>query len=89
MNLFQSTAIACLFAFGLAGAAIAAEPVDINTASAEALAAAIDGVGKKRAEAIIAYREQNGPFVAVDDLTKVPGIGRKTVEGNRDKLKVR
>ena len=76
-------------ALGLSSLAFAAEPaplVDINTASAEVLAEAIDGVGLKRAQAIVQYREQHGDFSSVDQLAEVRGIGTKTVERNRDRI---
>ena len=69
-------------------AAFAEEQIDINTADAATLAAAIKGVGQARAEAIIAYREKNGPFATIDDLALVSGIGPKLVEQNRDHLTV-
>ncbi len=62
--------------------------VDINTASAEELAEALQGVGPSKAEAIVAYRKQNGPFRSVDELVEVKGIGEATVEANRDRLTV-
>lgn len=62
--------------------------VDINTADAAALAAAIDGVGEKKARTIIEYRETHGPFARVEDLAEIKGIGSKTVERNRDNLRV-
>ena len=68
--------------------AAAMEPVDINTADAAALAQAINGVGLKKAEAVIAYREQHGPFLRVEDLINVKGIGIKTIEKNREMLTV-
>ena len=61
-------------------------PVDINTASAEALAEAIHGVGLKRARAIVLHREEHGAFESVDQLAQVQGIGTKTIERNRDRL---
>lgn len=66
----------------------AGEPVDINSADVHALAAAIDGVGMKRAEAIVEYRNQHGSFQSVDDLAKVRGISTKTVDKNRANLTV-
>lgn len=71
-----------------AGPALAGPPIDINTADAEALAAAIDGVGMTKAKAIVAYRDLHGPFTSVDDLVLVRGIGTQTVEGSRDNLTV-
>ncbi len=73
----------------VAGAVHAAEPVNINTADAETLASAINGVGIKKAREIIAYREQNGPFDTVEDLSKVSGIGSQTVERSRANLTVK
>lgn len=49
-------------------------PININTATAEELQA-LPGIGKIRAEAIIAYREEHGPFTYVEDLRAVSGIG--------------
>jgi competence protein ComEA len=72
----------------VAGVVHAAEPVNINTADAETLASAINGVGLKKAREIIAYRQQNGPFATVDDLSKVNGIGTHTVESSRENLTV-
>jgi len=63
-----------------------AAPVDINTATAEHLAANIKGIGQKKAEAIVAYRVANGPFKKVDELTKVNGIGAKLIKKNRKDL---
>ena len=59
-----------------------AAPVNINTADAQALSKNIKGVGLKRAEAIIAYREKNGEFKTVEDLTNIKGIGFKLLEKN-------
>ena len=72
----------------VAGVVHAGEPVNINTADAETLASAINGVGIKKARDIIAYRVQHGPFTTVDDLTKVTGIGPHTVESSRKNLTV-
>ena len=71
----------------LTGAAWAA-PVNINTADAPALMAAIKGVGEKKAQAIIQYRKEHGPFKSVDELANVPGIGEKTVAKNRNNLTI-
>ncbi len=65
-----------------------ADPVDINTADADSLAAGIDGVGTQKAMAIIKYREANGPFSSVEELANVQGIGMKTVDRNRSNLSV-
>lgn len=65
----------------------AAQPVNINTADRATLMT-IKGVGEQRADAIIAYRKKHGPFAKVEDLTQVSGIGRSTVESNRESLTV-
>lgn len=59
-----------------------AGPVNINTADAQTLSKNIKGVGLKKAQAIIAYREKNGKFKTVADLKKVKGIGVKLLEKN-------
>lgn len=65
-----------------------AGPVNINTANAQSLSKNIKGVGLKKAEAIIAYREKHGAFKTVADLTQVKGIGKKLLEKNEDVLLV-
>lgn len=55
-------------------------PVHINSAGVDELCA-LKGVGPKLAEKILAFREQNGPFLTPQDLQKVPGIGKKKAEG--------
>ena len=52
--------------------------VSINNASAEELAR----VGLKKAQAIVSYREEYGPFKTVEDLKQVPGMGNSLVERN-------
>jgi len=69
--------------------ALAAETVNINTADKETLAAMINGVGEKKAEAIIAWRESNGPFKSVDELANIKGIDKGIIEKNRDSLIVK
>lgn len=50
--------------------------VNVNTATATQLSS-IKGLGPKKAQAIIDYRQQNGSFKSVDDLNQVPGISDK------------
>ena len=63
------------------------EKIHLNSATIADLQK-LNGVGQKKAEQIIAYREQNGPFKSVDDLTKVSGIGEKTLAGFKDQLEL-
>jgi competence protein ComEA len=86
MRIFRKLAL--ISALSLSAGVFAAQPVDINTVNAQALADAIKGVGLKRAEFIITFREKNGPFAAVVDLSKVQGIGDKTVHSSRENLTV-
>ncbi len=65
-----------------------AEPIDINTADATTLAAGLKGIGPSKANAIVAYRNEHGRFITVDDLVAVDGIGEKTVETNRANMSV-
>jgi competence protein ComEA len=65
-----------------------AGPVDINTATADQLAAAMTGVGPSKAAEIVAYREKHGPFGSVQELAQVKGIGDKTIESNLDNITV-
>lgn len=60
--------------------------VSINSADAQTLAEMITGVGEKKAAAIVAWREANGNFTSIDQLTEVKGIGAATLEKNRAKL---
>ncbi|MGB3123871.1 MAG: helix-hairpin-helix domain-containing protein [Pseudomonas sp.] len=62
--------------------------VNINAADAEILRRDLFGIGAAKAKAIIAYRESNGPFTAVDELLEVKGIGKALLEKNRDKLAI-
>jgi len=66
-------------------AAIALEPVNINTADAAALQQ-VNGIGPAKAKAIIEYRKEHGPFATIDDLTKVPGIGEKSLAHMKPQL---
>lgn len=60
-----------------------ATPVNINTADAHTLADSLSGIGLKKAEAIVNYRQANGLFKTPEDLDKVKGIGAKTVQKNK------
>ncbi|CRM06132.1 MULTISPECIES: ComEA family DNA-binding protein [Pseudomonas] len=60
--------------------------VNLNAADAETLRRDLFGIGAAKAKAIVAFRESNGPFTAVDELLEVKGIGKALLEKNRDRL---
>lgn len=70
-----------LFAVG-----VFAAPVNVNKASAEKIAESLSGVGLKKAQAIVDYRDANGEFKTVESLSAVKGIGTKTIEKNREDI---
>ncbi len=73
---------------GLVGAEQTPNSVNINTADAATLARVLDGVGLKKAEAIVAHREAHGRFDSAEDLARVKGIGEATVRRNADKIRI-
>ena len=86
--------VAVLSTFSALALAVEAQPqttqqiqvLDINSADAEAIAAALDGVGLTKAQEIVAYREMFGSFHSVDELADVKGIGVATIEKNRQRI---
>ncbi|CQH31734.1 ComEA family DNA-binding protein [Yersinia enterocolitica] len=62
--------------------------ININSADAEELAQSLSGIGRKKAEAIVNYREQFGFFTDAEQLLEVPGIGPSFLERNRSKLRM-
>ncbi|WP_404837816.1 ComEA family DNA-binding protein [Aeromonas media] len=62
--------------------------INLNTASADELAA-LKGIGEKKAQAIVDYREKQGKFTSVDQLAEVSGIGPATLDANRDMIIVK
>lgn len=63
------------------------EKVNINTANKEQLQK-LDGVGDKKADKIIEYRQQHGEFKTADDLKNVNGFGDKTVARLKDQISI-
>jgi competence ComEA-like helix-hairpin-helix protein len=62
-------------------------PLSLNRATAEELAE-LPGIGAAKAAAIVAFRRRHGPFRNMDDLAKVSGIGSRTVEGLRERVRI-
>lgn len=60
-----------------------ATPVNINAASASEIAAALKGIGQSKAEAIVAFRTENGKFKKASDIVQVKGIGNSIYEKNK------
>jgi competence protein ComEA len=61
--------------------------ISINTASLSDIES-LNGIGPSKAAAIIAYREENGPFSSMDELVEVPGIGEKTLENIKEHIRI-
>jgi competence protein ComEA len=59
---------------------VLATPVNINAADAKTIGESLSGIGLAKAEAIVKYRTEKGPFKTVEELDNVSGIGMKTVE---------
>jgi competence protein ComEA len=56
------------------------EKINLNTANIEKLTHSFKGIGKKRAEAIIRYREQHGDFKSISELSQIQGISVAFIE---------
>lgn len=70
-------------ALAIAGPAVAETGIDINHADAKTLAEGLSDIGLVKAEAIVRYRNEHGPFRSVDELGRVKGIGPITLQKNR------
>lgn len=64
------------------------QTVNINQADAAALARVLSGIGEKKAQAIIEYRNAHGAFATIDDLDHVKGIGPATIDKNRARIRL-
>jgi competence protein ComEA len=69
-------------------AAAWAGPVNVNSADANTLARELDGIGPAKAQAIVEYRQKNGPFRSAEDLLKVQGIGQKVLDQNKANIRL-
>ena len=83
MKLFHSLLLTTILLFSTSAFA---EKININTANAQQIASAMNGVGESKAKAIVEYRTSHGKFKSIDSLQYVDGIGEKTVEKNKDKI---
>ena len=83
MKIIQSVLLSLLLSIS---ASVFAAQVNINKADAATLSAELVGVGEKKAEAIVAYREANGPYKSIGDLTNVKGIGGSTLMKNAENI---
>ena len=88
MNTLKTLFSSLILSLALAGAAIAGETVNINTADAGTIDRVLVNVGPAKAQAIVDYRKANGAFRSAEQLALVKGIGLKTVEKNRDRIAV-
>lgn len=61
--------------------------VNINTAD-EAALMSVKGIGKAKAKAIVEYRQKNGPFKSIDDLTKIKGIKSNSLQKFKNQLTI-
>lgn len=86
--MIKQTLYALALCFAMVLPAFAATPVNINKADAQTIATSLDGIGLSKAQAIVAYRDAHGPFKSVDDLGNVKGVGAKTLERNRDAIRL-
>lgn len=83
-NILSLLCLLCLSPMALAQSA----SVNLNSADASTLARELEGIGEAKARAIVEYRQKNGPFRRIEDLALVKGIGLRTIELNRARLRV-
>ena len=83
MKKIKSFIFIVLFSFS---SLLYAAQVNINTADADTLSNELSGIGQSKAEAIVAYRDQFGPYKQLEDLANVKGIGLSTIEKNKSKM---
>ena len=64
------------------------ETAGVTPADATTIAKELDGIGPAKAQAIVDYRQKNGPFKTPEDLLKVEGIGDKVLDQNKGNIRV-
>ncbi len=80
MKLFTNTLAAIIM---FASFSVFAGPVNINQADAKTIAKSLNGIGLKKAQAIVQYRKDKGTFSQLSDMIKVKGIGKKIINKNK------
>ena len=88
MKLFHSLLLTTILLFSTSAMSAQAQAakVNINTATAEQIASAMNGIGDNKAKAIIEYRKSHGKFKSISALENVDGIGSKTIEKNKGNI---
>lgn len=84
--LIKSLVLATVLLSGMSFAVEQPATVNINTADAETIAAVLNGVGSVRAQSIVKWREQHGPFTSTEQLAQVRGVGAVVLEKNRERI---
>lgn len=86
-QLIATVMMAFAIVVGVVGTA-SATPVNINKAGAEEIASSLKGIGLKKAKGVVDFREKHGPFKSVEQLRDVKGFGAKTIEKNRQDIRL-
>ena len=86
MKLVRLSAVLATFLFS---AVLQATPVNINKASADSIAESLSGIGLKKAQAVVDYRNQNGHFKSAVDIVEVKGIGPSIFEKNKSDILIK
>lgn len=89
IHCFRMLGLVSCLAFASASFSVYANPstVNVNTASAAELAEMLSGIGEKKAQAIVDFRDENGFFVGLEDLSAVKGIGESLLERNYERIR--
>lgn len=74
-----------IFVMSLSMVALA-QAVNVNSDDAQTISDSMNGIGIKKAEAIVTYRKEHGKFKSLEDLQMVKGIGEKTLEKNKNEI---
>ncbi len=88
-SIVARTVILWLMVAGLSWAEPNLTTININEASAETIADTLKGIGLKRAQAIVSWRENNGAFTHIQQLTAIKGIGESTLAKNDELIRLK